>query len=116
MKIRMLNTETGVWFELDIPDRIIQAAAEVEHWMQDRGKRNWQLGGVCERSFAHRTERLEKEITVLKASRAAAVQQEQRTRAECNRLRAAVKFVQSVLKKYTHCPADPEWVQATQEP
>lgn len=56
--------------------------------------------------------KLEGEITTLRFSRAAAVEQEQRTRAECNRLRGQVARLKAVLKKYTNCPADPEWAQA----
>lgn len=40
------------------PDEILQCARKLELWMNQNGHRNWQLLGVCDRSFAIRLEKI----------------------------------------------------------
>ena len=40
------------WAGLGMPDKIIEAADSVCQWMEVKGYRHWQLGGLCDRRFA----------------------------------------------------------------
>jgi len=36
----------------EIPDEIVNAAKKVEGWMEQKGYKNWQFGGICDRRLA----------------------------------------------------------------
>jgi hypothetical protein len=56
------NGDTGIYYGespipvslQDAPTHILEAATTIQNWMVQNGHRDWQLGGICDRSHAYK--------------------------------------------------------------